>query len=172
MPSAAVAADVGPKFGLVAAPLIQIPEAATQTFKKGALIAINAAGFAVEAATPNPVNIVGVAVNPGQNLTSAGVPNSAAPGNVTGNCAVIPAIPHVQIEANLDQSTALGYALLAADMYAQYGWVKDATTGIWYIDKAAVGGAARVTIVGFKDAVGKAAARVYAVFKSTATIYS
>lgn len=168
MASAAVNAQVGPKLGLYSAPTLSWPEAATQTFKRGSVIAVDGNGRAAEAGA-NPGQIVGIAANQGQNLTTAGTPNSSAPGNVTGETTITPALPQVQFEMNLDDGS--NYALLQTDLGKAYGITKDSSTGVWYVDQTKTAGNARVIIVGFKDAVGTACARVYVVFKAGSTIY-
>lgn len=172
MASAAVAAQAGPKNGLAACPLIQYPEYLSMTFKRGAVIVTNGSGYAIEATSPNPTNIIGIADAPGQNLSASGTPNSAAPGNVIGTTATIPAIPSMTFEMNLDDHTSTGHTLAQTDLNVAYGLYKDATTGIWYVDYASTGASARVVVTGFRDAVGTACGRVYCQFKSGTTVFA
>lgn len=155
----------GPAAGLNAHPTFSGPEAALQTFKNGALL-VAAAGFIQEAGA-NPTAVVGVSAEPGKNLTVAGV----AQGVLDGQSRFIPVLPHSVFEMNLDKASALGYLSLQTDLGALYGVTKDAN-GIWYIDVDKTAGNARVVVVGFRDPVGTASARVYALFKNGNTAYA
>lgn len=155
---------IGPVVGLSSHASLNIPEAATQTFKQGAVI-VTSAGYAQEAGV-DPSAIVGVAAMPGSNLDTAGV----AKGAYDGACRMIPALPHSQFEFTLDSAAGTPYASLATDMGAAYGLTKDAN-GLWYVDVDKTGGQAAVNVVGFRDPVGTAQARVYVAFRGGKTIF-
>ena len=94
----------GYQLGLNATPLISFREAATQTFKKGAVL-VPSAGFAQEAAA-NPTTILGVAVVAGQNNAVAGAVNSQ----------FCPAMSNQVFEGTLDDAGASPYTSLATDL--------------------------------------------------------
>lgn len=150
----------GSKLGLYSTPSIVQGEGASQTFKKGAVLVNGSAGnvgMVVEAGA-DPSGILGVAEEDGKNL-AVGV----------GSCRFVPAIPNQVFEMTIDDGTGT-YALVAGDKNKQYGIAKDGS-GIWYIDQTDTTNL-RVTIIGFKDAVGTQAARVYCVFRSSQTAYN
>ena len=141
-------------------PTLSMPEAATQTYKQGAFLAVTA-GLIGELAT-NGTIIAGIAMQPGSNLTTANTPQGA----FDGQAKVLPAFSGVPFEITLDKATALGaYTSLITDVGAAYGVTRDAN-GIWYIDVDKSGGLARVIIVGFRDPIGTVGARVYAVVRT------
>lgn len=97
---------------------IEIPEKASQTYKKGAPLVLNG-GYLEEAGTA-PATIFAIAARDGQNGGSDGTSNGLAYRLVAGD----------QYEFSCED------ALTVADNGAVYGLVKDATTGIWYLDEA------------------------------------
>ena len=101
------------------------PEAASQTFKKGALVYLNSSGYLVECGT-DPTLIMGVATADGGN---------AAAGAVTQ--VVELAHPSTLFLGNLDTSGSEGNGTSAqADTGKMYGVVKSSVTGTpWYVDK-------------------------------------
>lgn len=59
--------------GTVSGPFIlELDEAASQTYLKGAVLALNSSGYVIEAASANPSSIIGVALEPGKNTSAAG----------------------------------------------------------------------------------------------------
>lgn len=150
----------GPNDGMNAHPSIVQAEGASETFVKGALLVNGSAGdegYLVEAGA-DPTLIVGVAEEAGENNATAGA----------ASVRYTPALPHLTFEGTIDDNTGL-YALLATDKFKKYGIAKD-SDGIWYIDQSDTSNTC-VVIVGFKDPVGTAAARVYFKFLNGKTIY-
>jgi len=146
-------------------PTYNVPEAATQTYKQGALLAISA-GYAQELAT-NGALIVGFAAAPGMNLTTAGT----AQGAFDGLAKIIPALPHVQFEMNIDSAGTLGaYTSLVTNIGSSYGVTKD-SNGVWYIDVDKTGGIARVIVTGFRDPIGTVGARVFCVVRYSTSLF-
>ena len=151
--------SVGPSHGLHHHPSLSLPEAATQTWKRGAILVDNGSGYLGEAAA-NPVDIIGIAMDAGQNGTAAGDKTArvAVPG------------PHCTFEMSLDSAGGLGRATVQGDLFEKYGITKDGD-GRWYVDVDKTGANARVVVVGFKDAVGTASGVVYVQFLAGTTIY-
>ena len=52
--------------------MLSFPEAASQTFKKGAVLTFNASGYVIVSASDNPTRILGVAAEDAHNATSDG----------------------------------------------------------------------------------------------------
>lgn len=147
----------GPSWGTVSHPIVSSLEANSSTFKIGSVIIVNASGLLTEGGV-NPVSIFGIAAQAGQNGTSK-----------VGQFQ--PAAPNLVFEGQLD-TTAGGLALAQTDLGAQYGITKDSTSTFWFVDVTKTGANARVTLVGFRDAVLATTARVYFIFKAGSTAYA
>lgn len=126
-----------------------IPEAATQTFLAGTPVALNASGDviawagAVYASTVGA--IIGIAKNPGKNLTTAGVakqitqgsvPNQASAQNIQrpyfdpdGNTLLETADPDTIFQGQVGPAQSV----TQANVGVQYGLTID-TDGHWYVD--------------------------------------
>jgi len=127
------------------------PEAANQTYKNGAILVRNASGHVIEATSPNPVSILGVAE--ADALNDAVAANSNARINVANDDTVF--------RANV--STAQVTAL--TDLGGIFGLIKVGT--LWHIDKTAVGTSGRVIIVGYylgEDVIGDIQGRLLFIF--------
>lgn len=126
------------------------PEAASQTFKAGAVLVRDAAGRVVEATSPNPVSILGVAEADANDVAAS----------ATNNSRVLVANDDTVFRANVSTSqvTAL------TDLGGIYGLVK--VGDLWHIDKTAVGASGRVIITGFypDDAIGDIQGRLLFIF--------
>lgn len=114
--------NIGPQRSAagIAPKVDSLPEAASQTFKAGAPLIINAAGFIEECAAA-PALIYAIAVKPGQNGATAGLYQSLF--HRVG--------PDIEFDGTL-----LG-TLTQTMIGENYGLVKGAD-GIWYIDPADV----------------------------------
>lgn len=108
---------------------LEIPEKASQTFKKGAPLVLNG-GYVEEAGTA-PATVKYIAARDGQNGGSDG----------TYNCIVYLVTDSDLWEASFEDSFA------QADIGGNYGLVKDATTGFWYVDDGDTGD--QVSVVQF-----------------------
>lgn len=97
---------------------IELPEKATQTFKKGAPLVYN--GGYLEEAGSAPATISYIAARDGQNGGSDGTYNVIAWRLTAGD----------QWEISAED------AVTVADNGTNYGLVKDATTGFWFLDEA------------------------------------
>lgn len=140
--------DVAPMQGLSAVPMRQAAVEAAQVYIRGAVL-INVSGE-LELAGADPVDIVGIAVakNPPTNTPQE-----------TGQ--YLPALPMIEMEANIDTSAALGTGVIAqTDLFEHYGITEDAS-GVWYIDKNKAAAAdVRVVITRLLDPVGEVQGRV------------
>lgn len=134
------------KLGMNATPSIEAPEAASETFVKGALL-IPASGYIGEAGA-DPTTVLGVALEDGHN-------GSAGDYNI-GYC---PALPGQIFEGII----GLASDIAQTDLFTKYGVALDAGSGVWYVDTAETSNVV-VCIVGFKDPVGTTNGRVYFVF--------
>lgn len=97
---------------------VSLPEKASQTFKKGALVIFN--GGYVEEAGASPATVRFIAAEDAHNGGSDG----------TYDCILFPIGADDLWEVSFEDSAAV------ADNGAVYGLVKDATTGYWYADDA------------------------------------
>jgi len=140
-------------FGTYSHASLTLPEAASQTFKKGSPIVVSS-GYAQESADDSEV-LFGIADQPGQNGSSNGAKNTR----------IVPALPSYVFEGLLGSSSATAHTLAAANIGSVYGFSKDGTNGGWYLDdQETTVGTVRARVVGFKDPVGTSEGRVYFVF--------
>lgn len=125
------------------------PEAASQTYKRGAILVRDGAGRTVEATAP-PIAILGVA--------EADASNDPVQGNSNARIQVANDDTVFRANVTTGQTTAL------TDLGQTYGLVKVGNN--WHIDKTAVGVNGRVIIVGFypEDAIGDVQARLLFIF--------
>lgn len=137
--------------GLHSTPSRTGPEAASQTFSKGAVL-ISSSGLLAEAGA-DPTNIVGVAEEDASGTTSDDVRFNPAE------------LDSLIFEGNVQGTGALN-AIQAADRYGRFGIVLSG--GIWRIDKDETTNV-RVYIVDFIDAVGETNGRVKFKFIPAAT---
>lgn len=130
-------------------------EAATQTYKKGAVLIVNAAGFVLEGGA-DPDNILGIAVRDGQ--------NGAAAGDKTAETYL--ALPHVYFVMNIGGAVATAQTQLGS----KFGLVKEGDN--WHVDTAEVAAVA-VIIVDFdaRDAIGDTNGRVIVKFLDSRTLW-
>lgn len=138
-----------------------IQEAATQTYKRGALLVASSGNL--QEAGANPTTIIGVALQAGLNLGSAG----QGTGTSYGAPQFVPAMPGVVFEASWDKASSLGNGVVTqASMWATWGVTKD-SAGIWYVDEDKGGGNQVCLLIGAKQdtVIGTTKqARVYIVF--------
>lgn len=146
---ARLAVQVAPLEGKSAIPVRHGPAAASETWKKGAVLVDSSGRLAEGSANPSP--IIGVAVAP--------ITSSSADDDVM----YVPAEDNV-FEMSIDDSSDLGNGAIAqADLYKEYGITED-SAGVWYVDKNKTGANGRVKIMKFKDASGTTQGRVYVKF--------
>lgn len=132
----------------------EYPEAASQTYKKGALVILSSGTIAEAGAAP--ATVFGIALKDGNNAA-----------DTSTNALVYP------IKGNEDFSITLLESLTQAMLGSQdCGVVKDATTGVWYASTA--DGGAQVRIVDYAKGpafnnlgVGDTKARVVVNFHTT-----
>lgn len=140
--------DVAAMQGLSAVPMRQAAVESSQVYIRGAVL-IDVSGE-IELAGANPVDIVGIAVakNPPSNTPQE-----------TGQ--YIPALPMIEMEANIDTSASLGTGVIAqTDLWAHYGVTED-PSGFWYVDKnKAAATDVRVVITRLLDPIGEVQGRV------------
>jgi hypothetical protein len=120
-------------------PREDFPEAASQTFKKGAPVFLNV-GYLNEVGT-DPKLVMGVATRDGQNGASAGSKTQT----------VELAHPDTLFVGNIDNGGSQGTGVTAAtDRGKMYGITKHAASGKWHVDNAkAVGATSRVIVWNF-----------------------
>lgn len=116
------------------------PRTAGQTFLDGSLVILAAGGTITECGV-DPALIAGVSL--------AGVADYAWMVDTFGT--VVPSVPVATADQEF-RGTFVG-AWAAADLGAAHGVTRNAVTLEWEVDKAKVGGDARVTIVGVDDDV-------------------
>jgi hypothetical protein len=133
--------------------LLEAPEAASQTYKRGAIVLGDAAGRIAEVAA-TPTSILGIAANDGQNGTAGQY-----------NALYYPIRPGDQFEITLLETLAQTQ-LFDTDA----GVVKDGTTSAWYASTA--DGGAQVRIIDYIKGpggwdIGDTKARVLVIFHTT-----
>lgn len=137
-------------------PRVAVPETASQTYLRGALVR-STAGLLVECGA-DPSHILGVAANPGHN-SAAGLDKTV----------VYLAHPDTLFKGNLDLSAAVGTGVTAVtDRFTSYGVAKRAVAPLnWYVDKTETTND-RVVVWEFhdEDAIGDVMGRVYFQFVS------
>lgn len=131
---------------------ISMKEGASQTFKKGAPVIIDANGYVTVAGT-GPSVIWGIAAEDAHN------------GGSDGDYEVI---CYPLTDSDLWEASAED-ALAQTQIGDDYGLVADATTGAWYVDSGSTGD--QVSVVGFVQtpslgAIGDTKARVIIKFNS------
>ena len=148
-------------------------EAATQTYKTGAVLVFSSGTIAEAGA--NPLGIVGIAENDGQNLGSAGFYPKESPGvgGIGGQGPlVLWALPGVVFEANLAGTTAgdpdQTHTLAITDVGTKFGIAKGTTSKLWYINFSDTTNL-RVVVTGLKDPVGTVGGRVFFMFEINGT---
>lgn len=139
--------------GVGMAPMLRLPEALTQTFKRGAPLSLTS-GYLVENAFGGTVLTYGFALEDGHNLTASGVsepassegtpPNQASAKIIAvgarmrdGRCGIVVARDDTVFSAMLTFGQVFTQALVIPG--TRYQLVKDGTTGFYYIDSTATG---------------------------------
>lgn len=130
-------------------------EAATQSFKKGAVLIESSGKVAIAAADPT-ADILGIAAADASGVTDREV-------------LYYPALPGMVFEATFEDQTNEDHALAAANFYGNFAAQVD-SAGNWYVDENDTTNTC-VHIVGAKDAVGVTRARVYVSFEHDKTSY-
>lgn len=125
------------------------PEAASQTFKRGAMLTLDAAGRVIESTSPNPVRILGVA--------EADAANDSVAGNSNSRVQVADDDTVWKMNVSTSQVTAL------TDLGKIYGIIKVGNN--WHVDRTAEGANGRVIVVGFHDTeLGDTQGRLLVIF--------
>lgn len=158
--ASAVALTIAPGYieGLNTFPIASGPEAATQTFDKGAVLIKNGSGYIAVASADPTAAIVGIAAADGSNASGAG----------DSNILYYPATPNAVFEVTLADAGNEAFVLLVGNLFEDYALQTDSDK--WYLDKADTSNVSMV-IVAFKDAAGATEGRVYAKFLISKTIY-
>ncbi len=148
--------------GLSSIPTFHGVEKASQTYKKGAFLIDDDAGRLTPSTSPIDASAVakrafGMALFDATGVTGADVP-------------FVWLGPQTIIRMTLSDSTAGTHTLAQADQWKVYPITLDPTfsTGIWYLDAAAVSDTGGGIVVGFEDAIGTVDAMVYAVLSNSA----
>lgn len=136
-------------------PLLAGAEAASQSWKKGAVL-IESSGKIAIAANDAVAAILGVAAGDASGVTDREV-------------LYYPAMPGNVFEATFEDEANQDYALLIADLYTNHSIMVD-SGGIWYVDKNDTTNTA-VEIIGYKDALGTTRARIFVVFEVDKTSF-
>ena len=142
--------------GLTMIPLITVLEGgSTQTFKKGAVLVASSGYAVVGAADPSAETIIGVAAQD-------------ASGTQGTEIKVVPALPWVIFEGQIQNAAADATLVIATHMLAQFS-INLTTTKFWIDTDDNTH--TIVTIIGFKDAVGTLNGVVEFVFNPLGTIF-
>lgn len=136
-------------------PLREGAEAASQSWKKGAVL-IESSGSIAAAAADAVADILGVAAGPATGTTGAQV-------------LYYPATPGMIFECTLEDQSNQNHVLAQSNIYANYAVQVD-NDGIYYADENDTTNTA-VVIVGAKDALGTTRARVYVQFEVDKTSF-
>lgn len=148
--------------GLISTPLYHGAEAASQTFKKGAPLVLDANGRLAVSPTSTPVTdvIIGFASEDGHNGTA---------GQYT--MGYVPALPHILFEGVLEDATNFDHALAQVNLGMIHAIYTDATTGAWFLDENdSANGLA--TIVELVSPIGTVRGRVRFIVSMNSTIYA
>jgi hypothetical protein len=143
------------RLGLVSTPILEGPEAASQTFKQGAVL-VDSAGKVAEASNDPTASILGIALHDASGTTDQTV-------------MFVPALPHVVFEATLEDQATGDHALVQTNCWQDYG-LKKTAAGLWYIDEN--DGTGPALIIRLVDPAGTIQGRVQFQFKSSATIWT
>lgn len=135
-------------------PIMNFPEGAGQSFKKGELVVASGGYIVVGAADPSAETIVGIALADASGTQGTQIP-------------VMCALPGVIFEGQL-QNAAADAAIAATDMLKQYG--VNLTSNKWWIDTDETTSKI-VTIVAFKDATTTVNGVVEFVFNPLGTVW-
>jgi hypothetical protein len=89
---------------------LALPEAAGQTFKRGALLTLGVNGFVIEAASPNPLRILGVAAEDAHNYAVVDSVNNLIHLWVADDDTIFRAnLTTGQVSTNFDTGMAFGF---------------------------------------------------------------
>lgn len=155
MAQALTAMKVSHAMGLNTPPLLHGQEAASQSYVEGAVLVDSSGKVAVGAADPSLGTILGVACNDATGTTDTDV-------------VFVPALPNVVFEANLDDGSGTLVSAIT-HLWGRFGLA--VTSGKFWIDQSDTTNI-RVCVVGFRDAIGTANARVYCTFLPNSTRFS
>jgi hypothetical protein len=111
--------------GLTTIPSTDGPEAASQTFKKGAPLVDNGSGYLAEASADVTSGIVGFAAENGHNTANAG----------DKSVGYYPAEAHMSFVGMLEDETNFDHVLAHTDRYAAFALQKDTSSGAWFLDE-------------------------------------
>ncbi|HDZ26659.1 hypothetical protein LCGC14_0690090 [marine sediment metagenome] len=140
---------VGKLEGLVAIPIRNGPEDASQTWERGSILIPDLATGEIQEAGNEPVaDIIGIATAAAS--TTTGTDTLYVPADVSG----------VVFEGNIGTSISAG-DIAAVDLFEDYPMTLTGTE--WFVDKTDNTNPS-VRVVGFKDAIGTTNGRVYFVF--------
>lgn len=151
----------GPSEGRSAHCVITGFEGASQSYKRGSVLVV-ASGLVIKGTSgndaPTLLTVLGVADAPASGTTSKAVP-------------IIPALPGVVFEGNLDAGSGTTALTVASHMFTNFGLTLDSTTDHWYVDSSDTTDI-RVCVIGFKDPAATVNGRVYFTFLHGTTIWS
>lgn len=143
---------------------INFAEAATQTFKKGWPVFVDALGFVRDVASDTPTIIMGIAEEDAHNLTVAGVPNTSG-GPSTCSVAITDGINI--FTANVKSTSNADRVLLQSDVGSLMAIQRDTTNFRMFLNASTKGGAnVRVYTLAVTDGteIGDTNGRVQFVF--------
>ena len=173
-------------------PLFAYNEANSSTYKVGAVLVVSS-GTLIEATGGTPTTgIIGVAMQPGQDLASAPLypkygltyPAGSSAGQGSSSAGVASAVAPLIFCAALQTcifeatfaSNGSDVAINTTDMWTKYGVTKDSGSSYWYVDKNKTTTSASVIIVGVKNPQDitfgtTTGARVFFVFMNATTLW-
>lgn len=126
-------------------------DATGATYKVGALL-IGSGGDLVEGSsfTSTGGTLVGVAMQPGSNITGTHVANSVGNAGVQTPLLYTPAFSEMVFTANIGSNDA-DYTPTQADVWVKYGLSRDSTSGYWYVDANRTTTNAACIVIGFAN---------------------
>ena len=122
------------------------PEAATQTFKAGWIVALNASGYVIDPASDTPSLILGLAVEDAHNAAAAG----------TSEIDVYLAIPSNLFAANCLETSLADHVLTQADIGHVMGIQRDTVNNRLFLN-ASVAAGANIRVFTYEIAQGQPA---------------
>jgi hypothetical protein len=149
-------------------PMLAYNEVDSSTYKVGAAIVDSSGEMTESTSSLSTTNILsGIALQAGQNIATAPeypayglvYPAGSTAGSATSAAGAalavapllyVPALQSVVFEATFANNNA-DVAINTTDVFTQYGFTKDATSGFWYIDKNLTGANAAVYTIGIKN---------------------
>lgn len=149
-------------------PILAYNEIDSSTYKVGAALVDSSGEITESTSSLSTTNILsGIALQAGQNIATAPeypnyglvYPSGSSSGQASSTAGaatavapllMVPALQSVVFEATFANNNA-DVAINTTDVFTQYGFTKDATSGFWYVDKNLTGANAACYVIGIKN---------------------